>query len=340
MDASARRMTAAVLEAFAAPLRLLEVPVSEPADDEVLIRVRAVGLCGSDLKLMAGDTPGTALPLVPGHEVSGELVEPAGVWPRGQRVACYPYESCGSCAWCGAGQQMLCPSARRIGRNRPGGLAEFVVMRRSSLVAFGEATPFRDAAVAMDAVMTPWHALHHRARLQRGEAVLVVGAGGLGLHAVQIARAAGARVAAVDPAPARREHALRLGAERTADPSDEAALRAWAGDGADVVVEASGTCAGFELGLRQLRRGGRLASCGYRPGLELAVDSARLAMDELTILGCRAGRFEDAAAALAAVERRAILPVVGQTLPLERVNEGFARLREAEVAGRVVIEFP
>ncbi len=333
-------MKAAVLESFGAPLRIARLPVPKPEAGEVLVRVRAVGLCGSDLKLLSGATPGTVLPLVPGHEVAGELVSAVGAWPEGQRVACYPYEACGTCGWCRDGQEVLCPDARRIGRNRPGGLAEYAVMRRTSLVAFGAWTALADAAVAMDAVMTPWHALRHRASLQREESVLVIGAGGLGLHAVQVARAEGGRVAVVDPLASRREHALRLGAEKAADPADEAGLREWLGRGADVVLEASGTSGGLELGLRLVRRGGRVAFCGYRPGLEVTVDSARLAMDELTLLGCRAGRYDDAVAALAAVEKREIQPVIGRRLSLEQVNEGVAMLREGDVVGRVVIEFP
>jgi alcohol dehydrogenase, propanol-preferring len=196
---------------------------------------------------------------------------------------------------------------------------------------------FAEAAVTMDAVTTPWHALCHRAAVQPGESVLVVGAGGLGLNAVQVARARGARVAAVDPAQSRRDEARRLGAEAAVGPGEGPALRQWAPDGVDVVIEASGTRNGLDLALRHVRRGGRLACCGYRPGLELTIESSRLAMEELTILGCRAGRFDDAAAALAAVEAGTIRPMVGGNLPLERVNEGLASLRDGSVVGRVVV---
>src|SRR3954468_18475622 len=101
-------MRAAVLTNFARPLSIADVATPEPRDDEVLIRVRATGLCGTDLKLQRGafkDT--TRLPLVPGHEVAGELLEDGDGLEAGQRVACYVYETCGTCRWCEAGRQTL-----------------------------------------------------------------------------------------------------------------------------------------------------------------------------------------------------------------------------------------
>lgn len=331
-------MRAALLTTFGEPLELREAPRPRPADDEVLVRVRAVGLCGSDLKLLAGATPGTPLPLIPGHEIAGEVAEPAGDLRVGQRVAGYLYEPCGHCASCARGEDMLCPRARRIGRDRDGGLAEYVAIRRRALLPFGEELPFELAAVAMDAVTTPWHALRARASLRPGERLLVVGAGGIGIHAVAVAADLGARVLAVDPVARRRRAARRCGAEASASPADRRALREWAPDGVDAALEASGTRAGFELAVASVRPGGRVACCGYHPAVELSVASAHLVMRELTVLGCRAGTSADAAAALDAVQAGRIHPVVDRRLPLARANDAIGLLGAGEAVGRIVVE--
>jgi D-arabinose 1-dehydrogenase-like Zn-dependent alcohol dehydrogenase len=338
-------MQAAVCRAYGEPLTLERRPLPTPGAGEVLLRVDAVGLCATDLKTISGAlAPGTTLPLIPGHEVAGTVVrdgsadDPEGDL-LGRRVAVYLYESCGHCARCLEDRPTLCSAATRIGIERDGGLAGYMVAARANLLPYGDAIDATAAAVAMDAVTSPWGALHGRARIQPGETLVVVGCGGLGLNAIQIARAAGARVAAVDLAPAHRELALANGAEIAVDPdeAESGAIHAWAPGGADLALETSGRRAGFQTAAASLRAGGRVVCNGYQPGVEYGMDSARLVLEEITILGSRVGTLDDARDALAAVESGAVVPQIMRTAPLSDINEALDALAAGRVDGRIVI---
>jgi 2-desacetyl-2-hydroxyethyl bacteriochlorophyllide A dehydrogenase len=328
-------MRAAVLERFGEPLAVREVADPAPGPGEVLVRVRAVGLCGTDLKLRAGELPGVTLPLIPGHEVAGEIVAGAAGLETGQRVAAYHYEPCGRCRWCRAGQDTLCPTAGRVGRNRDGGLAELIVLRAEN--ALPTTAEFAAAAVAMDAVTTCWRALRKRAALRAGETVLIVGAGGVGLHAVQVAVGLGARIAAVDPSPAARQRALELGAELVLEPAEAESALEWSGGGVDVALEASGRTEAIEPILSCVAPGGRIVCCGYSPAGIHEIASQRLVLDELSLLGSRAGSREDAREALAAVEAGAIEPVIAERLALEDVNRALDAIAAGSVVGRLAV---
>jgi D-arabinose 1-dehydrogenase-like Zn-dependent alcohol dehydrogenase len=329
-------MKAAVLRSFGSPLDVSPIADPTPGRGEVLVRVRAVGLCATDLKVVDGVLPGLQLPLVPGHEVAGEVV--AGEADDiGLHVACYLYEPCGECRWCRSGAHALCPRAGRLGRSRNGGLAEYVVLRRENALPFKD-IDFAKAAVAMDAVATPWRALRVRAELASGETIVIAGAGGLGLNAVQIARDLGASVAVLDPDEAARVRASELGAELTVHPSDVSQVIEWSAGGADVGLESSGSRAGFDSLVAGICPGGRVVCCGYLPGTEYGLDSMRLVLSEIAVVGSRASSREDARRALAAVEAGRIAPDVTRRLPIEDVNEGLALVRKGGLAGRVVIE--
>jgi propanol-preferring alcohol dehydrogenase len=311
--------------------------VPEPAGDEALVRVRATGVCGTDLKITGGAFATTPLPIIPGHEVAGELVEAVDGLPRGQRVACYIYDPCGECRWCQEGRPTLCPRSRRIGFERDGGLAEYIAVPRRNLIPFAGGLAFEAAAVCMDAVMSPWRALSVRAAVQPGETVVVSGAGGLGLSGIQIATALGARVAAIDPVASHRDLALAMGAELAVEPGHLEELTEWVAEGADVGLEASGARTGFDAVAACLRPGGRLVCCGYRPGVEYGLDSARLVLQEIAVLGSRNGAREDARAALRAMEEGRVRAHIMETLTLEEANRALDLLRAGEVAGRLVV---
>jgi D-arabinose 1-dehydrogenase-like Zn-dependent alcohol dehydrogenase len=331
-------MRAAVLREYGEPLDLTSVPDPIPADGEALLRVSAVGLCGTDLKLLSGALAHLAtLPLIPGHEVCGRVVHGGGPELDGQRVACYLYESCGSCRVCIAGHTTACRAAVRIGTERDGGLATFLAVKRENLIPVADNVSDEQAAVAMDAVTAPWSALHRQASIGPGSLVLIVGAGGLGIHAVQIARTAGARVAVVDVSSSRRERALELGAQLALDPGDAGKLREWSEGGFDLALECSGRREGFEVAVNALRPGARVVCNGYAPGAEYAVDSLKLVLDELEIVGSRLGTLESAQAALGAVERGDVVPEIGMVVGFDDVNDAFGALAEGSVDGRIVV---
>ena len=210
-------MKAAVIERFEAPLVIREVDVPVIGPEEVLIRVRACGLCGTDLKILSGKFSETPLPLIPGHEIAGEVQEIGsqvkGV-SVGDRVVVYIYFSCGVCRFCKAGRDSLCEdSSGHIGFDVNGGMAEFVKAPASSVMHFGSSLSFPQAAALPDAASTVFHALVTRAGLKAGESLVILGVGGLGLNAVQIARTIGAKVFAVDIKDKHLEKATELGAE-------------------------------------------------------------------------------------------------------------------------------
>jgi propanol-preferring alcohol dehydrogenase len=328
---------AAVLQRFGEPLQVIDLPVPEPRDGEVLVRIRTAGLCATDLKVVSGALSSVRLPLIPGHEVAGEVVAGDSGLAEGQRVACYMYEPCGECRTCLLGHTSVCPRLVRIGVERDGGFAEYMRLRRDNALPIADNVPFAAAAVAMDAVLTPWSALQSRARLRAGESVLVVGAGGLGLNAVQIGRGVGARVAVVDPQPTHRERAQEIGADLAVGPDALDAVREWSGGGTDVALDSSGVLAGFRAALDCVRRGGRVACCGYEVGVDYAFESSRVVLEEISILGARVGTREEARKVLHAVEEGWIRPAIMDELPLERVNLALNRLRAGDVVGRLTI---
>ena len=332
-------MTAAVCRTYGAPLALEQRDVPQPGPGEVLLRVDAVGLCATDLKTIGGAlAPGTSLPLIPGHEVAGTVVRSDGDPALdGRRVAVYLYEHCGHCTWCRADRPTLCPEAVRIGIERDGGLATHMVAARENLLPFADDLDPAAAAIAMDAVTSPWGALHGRAKIEAGERLVVVGCGGLGLHGIQIARAAGAHVAGIDPNPRHRALALEHGAEVALDPADLPRVRDWAPEGADIALETSGRREGFQAGAAALRPGGRIVCNGYQPGVEYGLDSARLVLEEITILGSRVATREDTRRALAAVEAGDVTPQIMRRLPLADVNQALEALAAGRVDGRIVI---
>ena len=210
-------MRAVVMDRIGGPLEVREVPDPAPAAGGVVVRVRATGLCRSDWHAWAGHDD-IALPHVPGHELAGTVAAVgAGVtgWAEGDRVTVPFVEGCGRCEWCASGNAQVCPDQEQPGFTHWGSFAEYVALHAAdtNLVAVPAAVPFDAAASLGCRFATAYRALTARARLAAGEWVTVVGAGGVGLSSVMIARALGARVIAVDRNPGALDAAKALGAE-------------------------------------------------------------------------------------------------------------------------------
>ena len=339
-------MKAAVLDRYDAPLVIREVDVPKVGPGEVLIRVRACGLCGTDLKIASGKIPRVPLPHIPGHEIAGEVfaIGPGvqGI-KAGDRVAVHFYLTCGKCRYCQTNQDSLCENLRgQLGFQINGGLAEFVVAPAVNAVPLGDRVSFAQGAILADAVATPYQALRRRAGVQPGEVVIVTGAGGLGLHAIQIAKALGAKVLAVDKVESHLKKAAEMGADILLRSDQDSILevirQATGGAGADVVIDLVGQAETLERDLEWLRSAGKLLVVGYSPNHTFAVSSMGMVSRGLQIIGCRASTRQDLAEVIAWVEEGKILPMVEDILPLSKVNEAYERLRAGKVIGRIVLE--
>lgn len=225
------------------PLRIDELPVPEPSPDEVLIRVHACGLCGTDVHLAVdGTLPVARTPITLGHEAAGVVAglgSAVSSLSEGDRVAVFPASSCGSCRLCRCGRESLCDRSEVFGMMRDGALAEYFTAPARAVMALPEAVPFDIGAVITDGVATPFHALRSRGCLRPGETVGVFGCGGLGTHAVQLARMMGATcIVAVDTNAAALGRALELGADVAINPRD-----------ADVAREIRAQVGGLDLAL-------------------------------------------------------------------------------------------
>ncbi len=342
-------MNAARLITPGEPLQIHQVPKPEPAPGEVLVQVEACGLCGTDLHLaVEGDLPVARTPITLGHEAAGVVVGAAagvvGV-KEGDRVALFPAAFCGSCRFCRMGRESLCDHSQVYGMMRDGALAEYVAAPASSAIALPAGIPFDLGAVVTDGIATPFHALRARGHLRAGETVGVFGCGGLGTHAIQLARMMGAAyVVAVDTDPAALSRARRLGADLCVNPKEDDARRAIksaTGGGLDMTLECVGLPVTVELAVRCLRKGGRAVLVGVGPGRPQLPSLAAFVGREQSVLGSfgmdRAD-IEDLYA-LVAAGRLDLSQSVTARYPLSRVNAALQHLAQKEGGVvRVVVE--
>lgn len=278
-----------------------------PGPDEVVIEVAAAGVCGTDHHLVAGEL-GVPAGTIPGHETAGCVVE---VGPGvegvdvGDAVVCYGQVVCGRCEACRGGHENRCLRPEGFGMARPGGFAEYVAAPASCLLPLPDGVGAEIGAIATDAVATPFHALDSVAALRPGERVAVVGAGGLGLHAVALARLMGAgRVVVADPSPEARALALAFGADDVLDPGAVAdpgrELRGLAG-GAHAAFELVGRAETVELALQSLGSGGRLVVVGVGHDRPRLPPIMRFVGMELSVRGSFGSTMDDIATVLALV---------------------------------------
>jgi len=335
-------MLAARFHAAHRPLSLDDVPVPEPGPDEVRVRVRAAGVCGTELHFTDGLYAPARLPMTLGHEVAG-TVDAVGAqvsgYAEGDRVAVYYYLFCGRCRWCLRGRQNLCLAPRGVlAFAADGGFAEHVVVPAHCLVRLPGHLSFAQAAPLCCAGTTAVHALS-QADLEVADVVAVVGAGGVGLAVVQEARRRGASVVAATRNPSRRAAAITAGATMAVAPEElpAAVAEVSGGQGADVVVELAGVTSTLELAVGLLGRRGRLVLVGYSADA-LAVQPLSLVVAEQRIIASVGNTYDELVAAVHLAAAGQLLPPVAGTLPLPEVNTALEQLRAGAVDGRLVLE--
>lgn len=340
-------MKAAVLESFGAPLRIVgDVADPTPGPGELVLRTRAAGVCRTDLKVIDGMIPTTPLPIVPGHEIAGEVVA-VGSGVRGvavsERVLVSLDVSCMTCAYCSIGELDHCAALRRLGMEMDGGLAEYVRVPAANAIALPDELSYSHAAVIPDALGSPYHAVVTLAKVRVGQTVAVYGLGGLGLSAVQIAALSGARVIAIARTTERRDLARSMGADASIDPSDgpvSEQVRALTGGlGVDTFIDLVGIEGSSEQAMASCRKGGTVIVLGYNvPRLD--VPMMRMVYDEISVRGSRGSTRQDLIEVVDLVAKGRLFPVIGRTVALKDVNAALDALREGEVIGRTIIEYP
>ena len=319
------------------PIELQEVPDPAPGPNEVVVRVEACGICASDLHFIHGEMPlPVPPPLTMGHEASGTIAavgtEVPG-WREGDRVAVMGGKPCLQCRNCVAGLIEDCQDAQIMGVHYEGAWAEGVVVPWYAVARIPEGVSFEHAAIACDAVATPYAALTRRGAMRPGERVGVWGVGGLGTHAVQVALLAGASfVVAVDPLAEARERALALGADLTLDPSKDdvtnAIRDATGGRGLDLAVDAVGRAEAVRQAMFCMARGGRIVLVGQSFESLDAGPILVLSFLRIALLGHLGYGKRDLVEVLDLIAsgRLDLSGSISGRLPLERVNDGVERL--------------
>lgn len=318
-----------------------EVPIPQPADDEVRIAVRAAGVCLSDLHLIDGTLAlGEDRVVTLGHEVSGVVeVIGAGVPPTvtvGQRVTLQAGQSCAECANC-LRRRQPCLQGRTRGVNYDGGWAEYALARFDTLVPIPDDLPFDQAAIIPDAVSTPYAAIVATAAIRPAQSAGVWGIGGLGAHGVQVLRMAGAApIIAVDPLPGARERALAFGADIALDPTAadfaERVAAATDGRGLNFAFDFAGVGAVREQALTVLALGGSLVLVGLTPEPLTMRNSVPLSTRRLSIVG-HYGSFPthvEELVALAGRHRLDFSKSISGHIPLADADEAVRRLAQKD----------
>jgi L-gulonate 5-dehydrogenase len=305
-------------------MRLEEVErPAGPGPGEALLRIEAVGICGSDYALFRGTHPLSQFPQVQGHEFCGTVAELGpgeGPGTVGARFAVEPLLPCGDCYPCSLGRTNCCVRLEILGVHRPGALQEELVVQRHLLHPVGD-LPGAVAAFA-EPLSIGLQAIR-RGEIGAADSVLVLGAGPIGLAATMAARAAGARVAVSDPVPERQALAVACGADLVLDGGEGIAVEAgaWSGqEGPSVVIDAVGASATVRLAVGLVAAAGRVVVVGISTA-EAALPIAPLTRKEMTILGSRnsAGIFADAVG-LAAANRERIESLITHRIGLGEVE--------------------
>jgi 2-desacetyl-2-hydroxyethyl bacteriochlorophyllide A dehydrogenase len=318
-------MRALRIETHGQPLVAADIAIPSPAADEVVIRVRAAGICHTDANLRRGGSSSATLPLIPGHEIAGEITAVgAAVRSRriGDRVCVHYVVSCTHCVHCIAGREQFCTTGQMIGAQRPGGYAEYVAVPARNAVPLPESISYLHGAVMMCSSATSLHALH-RGRIAVGDTVAVLGVGGLGISAVQLARELGAsRVFAIDRDEAKLTVAASLGATSVSASDADAVeqVRALTGGmGVTIALDLVGAPEVTLQALQMLAVHGRAVAVGIHPkAMELPVYRTVLG-PEVELVGANDHLLSELHELIAMAQRGALDlgPVDVRSIPLD-----------------------
>jgi acryloyl-coenzyme A reductase len=331
-----------------AALRLETLPDPVPGGGQVVLQVEACGVCFHDIVTRNGTLKaGIALPFIPGHEICGTVVA-LGRGVRGivlgQRVATTQRgHVCGACRHCTGGREPLCAEAAFLGdAGLNGGYAEYVALDATMVVPVPEGVSPDAAAIAACAIGTMFHAVREIGRVGPGDTVLVTGAGGgLGMHGVQLARLAGARVLAQTTSPAKVAALRAAGAHEVllhgrGEDFSGAVRNLTGGEGVEVVIDNVGTPL-FQSTRRSVAKAGRWVLVGQLTGEFVPFNPAQLFLRGISLLSATSTTRAELRQVLALLARGAISAVLDRTLPLARAAEAHALVETGQAAGRMTL---
>ena len=333
------KMKAARFYEVGKPLRIDKIPVPKLGPGDVLVEIKACGICGSDIHIVYEEvTPTAYTPITLGHEPSGVIFgigSEVKDWKIGDRVTINPFLTCGQCINCLSGNSQVCLSRRVIGIHTEGGLAEFLKVPGKNLVYLPENIPFDQGGIIVDAVATPFHAITNRGSLKAGEKVAVFGCGGLGIHGVQIAKVSGASlVIAVDAIESALERAKKVGADEVINPRKENPVgkikELTEGMGVDLAVEFVGIKETIEHAVRSVRVGGRTVVVGLGPETISLPPPTTFVRNELSFLGSYGSTILEIqnVIGLVAGGKLDLSESITERFPLEEVNKGLDHLHK------------
>jgi D-arabinose 1-dehydrogenase-like Zn-dependent alcohol dehydrogenase len=334
---------AALLTAIGQPLTVADLPRPEIGPDEVLVETHTCGICRTDVHIQDGLAYVPSLPHVPGHEPAGIVAaigEHVNELKIGQRVVPHLFLTCGHCHFCRTGRDAQCLHvAGIIGVTTAGGFAEYFKAPARNLLPLPDDVPFDAGGLTSCAVITAVHA-YRRARIGVGNAVVVLGAGGIGQILIQIARHAGSQVAAVSRSAESLAFARAAGAHVCLPYDDpqtpDQIIRFAGGLGATCIFECVGTAASMKVAAACAARGGQIVVIGEEPEFP-QIDTIQIAQKELEIIGSRNGSLQDAADALQWLAQGIIRPPIVKRIALHEINDGLQQVREGTAHGRVVV---
>ncbi|HUL31776.1 MAG TPA: alcohol dehydrogenase catalytic domain-containing protein [Thermodesulfobacteriota bacterium] len=328
----------------------VEEPRVGPSDAKIRVKAAGVGLTIIIMK----STPGlvTRYPRILGHEIAGEVVEVGSEVNHvktGDRVVCHFYLTCKVCRFCRSGREPLCENWRGyVGMACDGGYAEYMCVPALNLCPLPEGIPFPEASIISDAIATPLHACREEAKVGPGDDVLVIGAGGgVGIHAVQMAKLCGGRVLAADLSREKLETAKALGADEIIDTKEKdlarEVLRLTGGKGVESVLDFVASSQTLEVGFGTLATAGRLVVLGFRPSSVFKVEPT-FRVDPLIVLskgleihGSRYISMAELIDAVKIVQQGKIKPIVTKIFSLEEAETAHQMILANKITGRAAL---
>lgn len=339
---------------YGAPLAETIAETPKPTDTQVLIRVHHCGVCHSDIHLQDGFfnlgndkkldvTSGRQLPFTLGHEIEGEVV---GLGPQaqdisiGQRRIVYPWIGCHSCLVCKSGHEHLCKTTHHIGLNIDGGFSDYVLVPHPRyLLDYSGISP-ELAGPYMCSGLTAYSALKKAGPLLEGEALMIMGLGGVGMMALQFAKSMfDGPIFACDIDAKKREQGRKAGALECFDPTDETARRTFykMTGGAQAAVDFVGAESSLNFAQSCLVKGGRVVVAGLMGG-EFKIPIPMFPLRAISIIGTFVGSLAEAIEMISLVQSGAISPIPIETRPLDQASATLDDLRQGKISGRVVLQ--